>query len=165
MNEEPIVETPEVVEEVIPEVPVEKDALTLAQEKIAKIEAERDNYKKVALQRKGKLPADEEFFKAEAPTAQELADDVRMILLEREAETARREEKEAIAKLQRENAELRLIAKNRPNTSLGGSSGSASEVKDNVFSDAQLAVLTKKAERLGTDPVKFIENAKQNLIK
>jgi len=155
-----------VVEEVItPEVPAEKDALTLAQEKIAKIEAERDNYKRVALQRKGKLAADDEFFKAETPTAQELADEVRMILLEREAETARQEEKEAIAKLQRENAELRLVAKNKPGSPLGGSSGAASEVKDNVFSDAQIAVLTKKAERLGTDPAKFIENAKRNLIK
>lgn len=146
------------------EVVVEKDALTLAQERIAKVEEERDNYKAVALKRLGKLPADAEFLDKEGAGELSVAEQVRIALLDREVENARKLEQDATAKLIRENSELRLALKNQPGAGLGGSgSGGELDVKDNTFSEAQLADLRKRAERLKTDPEKFIENAKKNL--
>ncbi len=55
--------------------------------------------------------------------------------------------------------------KNRPGDSIGGEGGTIVEVKDNVFSAAQLDALRKKAIALKADPEKFIEKAKANLRK
>ena len=159
-NTEAVVVTP--VEPVVTPV-VEPDALTLAQEKLAKAEEERDNYKAVALKRLGKLPGDAEFLNGGEDTEMTVAEQVRLQLLDREVEITRKEEKDAQAKLIKENAELRLLVSNKPNNPLGGSAGATSEVKDSVFSEAQLAVLTQKANRLKVDPVTFIANAKKNL--
>lgn len=138
--------------------------LTKLQEKLAKAEEDRDNYKKVALQRKGKLPGDDDFFKDEGELS--VAEQVRIALLERDVEKVREAEKAENARLLRENSELRLAIKNRPGSSgIGGDSGSSSTVKDNTFSEAQIAALTAKALRLKADPVKFIQNAKDNLTK
>ena len=145
--------------------PVEKDVLTLTQEKLAKAEEERDNYKAVALKRLGKLPGDAEFLDKDGNGELSVAEQVRLALLDREVEQARKEEKAASDKIIRENAELRLALKNQPGASLGGSgSGASTEVKDNVFSEAQLVELRKRAERLKTDPEKFIENAKTTFL-
>ena len=70
-----------------------------------------------------------------------------------------------INRLAKENAELKLTVKNRPGTSFGGSTGSSTEVKDNMFSPEQLVTLIAKAKRLNTDPEKFIESYKNNLRK
>ncbi len=138
--------------------------LTKLQEKLAKAEEDRDNYKKVALQRKGKLPGDPDFFKEEGELS--VAEQVRLALLEKDVEKVREAEKLENARLLRENAELRLAAKNRPGSSIGGSgSGSSSEVKDNVFSAQQIETMTARAKQLGIDPVKYIEKAKINLSK
>lgn len=137
--------------------------LVKLQEKLAKAEEDRDNYKKVALQRKGKLPGDVDFFKDEGELS--VAEQVRIALLERDVEKVREAEKTENARLLRENSELRLAAKNRPGSSIGSDSGSSGDVKDNVFSQAQIDVLTAKAKRLNADPVKFIQNAKENLMK
>ncbi len=156
---------PIVVADVVVEPVVVKDELTLAQEKIAKVEEERDNYKAVALKRLGKLPGDAEFLDADGKGELSVAEQVRLALLDREVESARKEANDATAKLQRENAELRLALKNQPGGSLGGDSGTNTEVKDNVFSKDQLEALKQRAIRLKADPEKFIENAKQNLLK
>jgi hypothetical protein len=37
--------------------------------------------------------------------------------------------------------------------------------KDNVFSKEQIFEIEKRAKRLGLDPVKYLENAKKNLLK
>lgn len=153
----------EIVEAVEVAEPVEKDALTLAQERIAQVEEERDNYKTVALKRLGKLPGDADFLDNGEGKELSVAEQVRLQLLDREVEIAKKEEREAQAKLVKENAELRLALKNQPGKPIGGSSGSSSEVKDNVFSEAQLEVLRQKAKRLNADPEKFIERMKTNL--
>lgn len=146
-------------------VPVEKTELELVQEQLAKAIEERDNYKTVALQRKGKLPGDTEFFKEGNEGELSVAEQVRIALLERDVEKQLEAERQAQAKLIRENNELRLALKNRPGSSIGGDSGSSSDVKDNVFTPAQIEALRAKAIRLKADPEKFIQNAKDNLNK
>lgn len=147
------------------EVVVEKDELTLTQEKLIKVEEERDNYKAVALKRLGKLPGDAEFLNGDGASELTVAEQVRMALLDREVEQVRKEEKDATAKIIRENSELRLALKNTPGATQGGSgSGTSTEVKDNVFSEAQLVDLRARALRLKADPEKFIENAKANIL-
>jgi hypothetical protein len=156
-----------VTEVVVPVVePVVKDELTITQEKLVKAEEERDNYKAVALKRLGKLPGDAEFLNTTDGAAElTVAEQVRMVLLDREVETVKQAEKEATTKLIKENAELKLALKNRPGAGLGGGSETGSEVKDNVFSEVQLTGLRARALRLKADPEKFIENAKANILK
>ncbi len=144
---------------------VEKDELTLAKEALAKAEEERDNYKNVALKRLGKLPGDAEFLDKEGKGELSVAEQVRIELLNREVEGARKVENDATAKIIKENSELRLALKNQPGSALGGGgSGGDIEVKDNVFSEAQLVELRARATRLKADPEKFIENAKRNVL-
>jgi len=155
------------VEEVqVTEQPVEKTELELVQEQLAKAIEERDNYKNVALARKGKLPGDSEFFKEGQEGELSVAEQVRIALLERDVQKNLEAERQAQAKLIKENNELRLALKNRPGSSMGGSGGGSSvETKDNVFSESQIQALTAKAKRLNADPVKFIQNAKENLLR
>lgn len=141
------------------------DPLIKLQEENARLQEERDNYKKVALQRKGKLPGDTDFFKDTDDGELSVAEQVKLALLEREIEKTREAEKAEIERIRKENSELRLAIKNRPGSSIGGDSGSSSDVKDNVFSVEQIKVLEAKAKRLGADPEKFIQNAKLNLMK
>ncbi len=151
-------------EVVTPEATPEPDALKIAQEKLAKAEEERDNYKAVALKRLGKLPNDAEFLDKDGNELT-VAEQVRMALLDREVEAARKAREEEVLRLARENSELKLALKNRPGASIGGGSGDELEVKDNVFSKDQLESLRQRALRLGADPEKFIENAKINLSR
>jgi len=150
--------------EVVVPVVVEKDALTLAQEQIVKVTEERDNYKAVALKRLGKLPGDAEFLDKDGKGELSVEEQVRIALLDKEVEGARRAEQEAAAKLIKENSELRLALKNQPGAGLGGGGGDALAVKDNVFSEAQLTELRNRAIRLKADPEKFVEAAKKNLL-
>lgn len=147
------------------EVVVEKDALTLAQEQIAKVTEERDNYKAVALKRLGKLPGDAELLDKDGDGTLSVEEQVRIALLDREVESALRAKDDAAAKIIKENAELRLALKNQPGNGIGGDSGAGNEVKDNVFSPAQLEKLRQDAVRIGADPEKFIERMKENLQK
>lgn len=155
------------VEEVpVIEQPVEKTELELALERAKKAEEERDNYKAVALKRLGKLPGDAEFLDKDGNGELSVAEQVRLALLDREVEKARAEEVVAREKLIKENNELRLALKNRPGSSIGGNGGGSSvETKDNIFSEAQLQALRAKAQRLKADPEKFIQQAKDNLLR
>lgn len=155
------------VEEVIvTEQPVEKTELELALERAQKAEEERDNYKAVALKRLGKLPGDAEFLNKDGNGELSVAEQVRLALLDREVEKARAEEVAARDRLIKENNELRLALKNRPGSSIGGNGGGSSvETKDNIFSEAQLQALRAKAQRLKADPEKFIQQAKDNLLR
>lgn len=135
--------------------------LTKLQEKLAKAEEDRDNYRKVALQRKGKLPADDEYFKDENELS--VAEQVRIALQDSEIENIRKQEQQEKQRLIRENSELRLAIKNKPGSSIGSGGGNDLEVKDNVFNEKQLEELRKRAIRLNVDPEKFIENTKRNL--
>ena len=151
-------------EVVVPvEVPSEKTELELVQEKLAKAEEDRDNYKAVALKRKGKLPGDAEFFE-EKEIELSVAEQVKIALLDREVENANKAKEILIQKQSKEISELKLALKNRPGSSgVGGDGGSSVEVKDNVFSEQQLNVLRAKAKRLNADPEKFIQAAKDKL--
>lgn len=160
-----VVETKPV--EVVPEV-VATPEVTLLMEKdkeITQLREERDNYKVVALKRLGKLPGDADFMKgADESTGLTVEETVKNTLLSNEIKRLEREKEEGFKKLERELSETKLALKNRPGAgSTGGNDGGATvEVKDNVFSQAQLDQLTATAIRLKADPVKFIERAKKN---
>jgi len=142
------------------------DPLKKLQEENARLAQERDNYKEVALKRLGKLPGDAAFLNKGEETELSVAEQVRLQLLDREIEKNKEAERVEIERIKRENAELRLAAKNRPGSSMGGNgAGSSVETKDNVFSAAQLEALKAKAARLKADPEKFIQNAKDNLAR
>lgn len=133
-------------------------------EEIKKLKEERDNYRNVALKRLGKLPADSEFLGENGKEIEGLiADKVREALIDKELESRERDSENNLKKLVRENAELKLALKNRPGAPVGGGSGDNLDVKDNVFSAAQIEDLRARALRLKADPEKFIANAKKNL--
>ena len=143
----------------------EKDELTIVREELAKAQEDRDNYKKVALARKGKLANDSEFFAEGSETELSVAEQVRLALLESDVEKKQAEAKRAQDKLIKENQELRLALKNQPSSTAGGSgSGSTATVKDNFFSETQLVQLRERAKRNNIDPEKYIASAKANLI-
>lgn len=151
--------------EVVPPVVDENDIIAQKDAEIARLIVERDNYKNAALARKGKLPADSEVFSDENFEAF-MEDKIKSVLADKELAKKEQEREAEVNRLRRENSELRLAAQNRPGASMSGSgSGSSVEVKDNVFTQGQIEELTKKAKRLGADPVKFIEAAKQNLAR
>ena len=143
---------------------IESDPFLKLQEENKRLSEERDNYKNVALKRLGKLPGDAEFLSGQDESGLSVAEQVRIELLNREIAKNKEAEQAEIRRITKENAELRLAIKNRPGSSIGGDSGSSVDVKDNVFSPAQLAVLTEKAKRLKADPTTFIENAKRNFL-
>ena len=141
------------------------DPLKERDEKIAKLTEEKDNYKHVALKRLGKLPGDSEFVAgADANTGLTVEETVRKALLDQEIAKVIADKEEIARKAIKENGELRLALKNRPQSSIGGEGGTIVEVKDTVFTAEQLDTLTKKAIALKADPVKFIEKAKQNFL-
>jgi len=141
------------------------DPLIKAQEEIVRLSEERDNYKAVALKRLGKLPGDAEFLDKNGDGDLSVAEQVRIQLLDREIEKTKAAEKAEIERIRKENAELRIALKNKPGSSIGGDSGAGTTVKDNVFSESQLAVLRAKALKLKADPEKFIERMKENLLR
>lgn len=133
-------------------------------EEIKKLREERDNYRNVALKRLGKLPADSEFLGEGGKEIDALiADKVKEALIDKEIDAREREKDTTLKTQTREIAELKLALKNRPGAPLGGGGGTSPDVKDNVFSEAQLVTLRATALRLKADPEKFIENAKNNL--
>ena len=143
------------------------DPIVLRDERIAKLEEERDNYKNVALKRLGKLPGDADFMDEEASksglTVEEI---VKNTLLEREIAREKSDKDLEIKKILRENAELRLSLKNRPVESVGvSSSGTSAETKDNSLSPSQIDQLNDRAKKLGLDPVKLLESYKKGLAK
>lgn len=148
---------------VVVETVVEIDPITKLKEDNAKLIEERDNYKNVALKRLGKLPGDAEFLSGKDGEELSVAEQVRLALLDKEIQQNFKAQEDETKKVLKENAELRLALKNRPGTGVGGDSGTTTEVKDNVFSAAQIENLKAKALRLKADPEKFIENAKKNL--
>lgn len=130
---------------------------------IAKLKEERDNYRTVALTRKGKLPADSVVLGDDFDAF--LDEKVKSVIADKEILRKEQERTDEIRRITKENSELRLALKNRPEGGIGGDSGSGGvEVKDNVFSAAQIEALRQRAVRLKADPEKFIENAKKNFL-
>ena len=142
---------------------LEVDPLAEKDAEIARLVEERDNYKNVALARKGKLADDDDFFTK--PGIDEfIKDKVLEALSDKEIAQAQAAKDAEIKRLVRENNELRLANKNKPETSIGGGDGGGTEVKDNVFSADQVKSMEQRAKTLGLDPQKFIENAKRNFL-
>lgn len=137
----------------------EKDA------KIAKLSEDLENYKAVALKRLGKLPGDADFLAGGDDDKKELSvgEQIKIALFEKEIESEKLAKDKEVNNLKNKVSELTLALKNRPESSLGGDSGSVVEVKDNVLTTGQIEELKKRATRLGVDPDKFVESAKKNL--
>lgn len=147
-----------------PVVVEEKSLLQQKDDEIAQLTTERNNYRTAALARKGKLPADSEFLGDDFDAF--VDEKIKSALVDNEITRKQAEKDAEYARVMKENSELRLAAQNRPGGAMGGSGGGSTvEVKDNVFSAAQIDALTQKAKRLGADPVQFIEKAKQNLAR
>lgn len=142
------------------------DPIAEKDKEIARLAVERDNYKNVALKRLGKLPGDADFVAGvDEKTGLTVEETVRKTLIEQDLMKAEGERNAEVARIVRENSELKLALKNQPGQGLGGDSGTSAEVKDNVFSPAQIAELTARAKRIGAEPEKFVEAAKENLLK
>lgn len=143
------------------------EPLTKKDEEIAKLKDERDNYRKVALKRLGKLPGDADFLEgADKETGLTVSEQIRQALIDREITEAEKAKDSLIKDQTKKISELTLALKNRPSASLGGGSGDALEVKDNVLSEAQIANLKARATRLKVKDVDaFIETAKQNILR
>lgn len=154
--------------EVVVEAPapvVEVDPIAAKDEEIAKLTEERDNYKNVALKRLGKLPGDAEFVAGEK-TELSIEETVRIALLDNEIKKANQEKESETKRIIKENSELRLALKNRPSASIGGGSGDAIEVKDNILSEQQIIKIKETAVRLKVKDVDaYVEQAKKNLLK
>lgn len=144
---------------------IEVDTLAQKDAEIAKLTGERDNYKAVALKRLGKLEGDADFLAGDDEDKKELsvAEQVKIALMDREIESAMKAKDDETKRIVRENTELRLALKNRPQESIGGEGGASEGVKDNVFTAAQITELKARAIRLKLDPEKFVENAKKNI--
>lgn len=137
-------------------------------EKLAKLTEERDNYKKVALKRLGKLPGDEGFMEnADKDTGLTVEEQVKKALLDNEVSKANADRETLVKNQAKQISELTLALKNRPNVSIGGSgSGEPIEVKDNVLSEQQIATIKTTAVRLKVKDVDaYVEKAKQNILK
>ena len=143
------------------------DPMEEKDKEITKLKSDLDNYKNVALKRLGKLPGDADFVAGiDEKTGLTVEETVRKTLIENNLLKTEEERNAEVKRLTRENNELRLAAKNKPGDGLGGAGdGSGPEVKDNVFSAAQIAALTERAKRVGADPEKFIAQAKENILK
>jgi hypothetical protein len=165
-KKETVVE-PKVEVTITPEVVVtepEVDPIAEKDKEIAALKLERDNYRNVALKRKGKLPGDADFFAgADETTGLTVEETVKQTLIEQELSRKEGEKDSVARQLAKENSELRLALKNRPGESLGGDAGGSSESKDNVFSDAQIKDLTARALRLKVDPKDYIASFKEKL--
>lgn len=124
------------------------------------VRLERDNYRRMGLKAKGKLPQDE----VDAMDSDMLDEVVSRKVAEalsnsRDAELEARE-KALLDKVIKENKELKLATQNRAQINSGTGQGTSQEApksSDAYFSDEQLAEL----KRRGVDP----EKVKANILK
>lgn len=136
----------------------------------AVLQVERDNYKVVALKRKGKLENDENFFADhdEKDVEQQVSDAAKRVQQEREATRALEIERARATKLETDLAELKKAIDNKPAGSLGaGGSGDGQEVKDNVFSEAQETTLKQRWTSRGyseEQQKRMLETEKRNAL-
>lgn len=119
----------------------ERQARLAAEDRAAIAEAKSDNYKVVALKRKGKLDNDVDFFGDKDEADIEKVIDANVAQTQREREAQRKvEAAERAAKIANDKlAEVIRAQDNKPAGSVGASSGGGQEVKDGIFSEAQEA--------------------------
>lgn len=136
-------------------------------DRIAKLQSERDNYRSMGLKYKkaagqdGDVAIDEEKIRQ---IAQQAAQDE---ILGSELAWANAEKDEFIRKMAKENTELRATVANK--AQISNMPGGASQPNDKVtvekLASDQKAELEAKARELGVDPAKFIAKAVENLAK
>lgn len=136
-------------------------------ERIQKLQQERDNYRNMGLKYKkaaeidGEVTPDEDKFRQ---IAQQVAQET---LLGSEIARANAEKDDFIRKMAKENAELRATVANK--AQISNMPGGASQPNDNVtvekLAPDQKAELEAKARELGVDPVKFVKQAVEHLSK
>lgn len=136
---------------------VDNEALIQAQDElITKLTTERDNYKSGMLKAKGKLPEEE--------VKPDLSDDERLraIIKEEfynsEIAKAQKEKDDLLAKVLRENKELKTAHRNSAKANVSVGSGvEDKKVETSAISPELTKQLTDRALKLGQDPKKYIE--------
>lgn len=150
----------ETLQSIAPGIDYEAQSNALVEE-LARVEQEKENYKRAALKAKGKLPDDQEDQGNDLEALIEKKVEEKFIL-SRETQL-RKQQEELIQKALRENKELKraLQAKSQvSNMSMGSAGSSTQEVSDGVLSKDQIQTLKSK----GWDDAK-IQKFKENLSK
>lgn len=148
----------------VPEVDYEAE-LVKANDKIAKLDEEKENYRKGMLKAKGKIPDEDDNSSNDTESLDAKIDrKVQERMLATKEAQALSEKENLVSKITKENKELKLALKNRgqiTSTSGQGSNQDKPEAKtDKIFSTDQLNALKAK----GWDDKK-IEELKKNLNK
>jgi hypothetical protein len=134
-------------------------------EKIAKITADKDNYRKMAL----KYKKGEEEVEPELSDEEKLRAIVKEELFNSDLAQAQREKDDLLAKLVRENKELKIANKNSVKSNLSpGGVGYDSSKKDeekSEFSPQKIAQLKRRAVERGIDPEYYVKIARKNVGK
>lgn len=163
INEEaPIVDTGvEIIEPSAPEaVPEEVDyeaELLKKDQELEKIRRERENYKQGLLRAKGKL-SEEELYADEVSQEDKVRSIIREELLNTESSRIAQEREEILAKVLRENKELKLANKTKSQKSgspvVAGTNQERPKSDTEFWSPEQLAAMKER----NIDPVKAKEN-------
>jgi hypothetical protein len=165
---EETVETATVQQEVVTETATEVDYEAILAEKdaqLAKVQQEKDNYRKGLLKAKGKIPEDYQSDTDEPETMETIIDrKVQEKFLSTKEAQLQAEKDQALRAVLKRNKELETALKNRGQITSTSGDGSNQEKpegkKDNYFSNEQIAYFKNK----GWSNEK-IEDAKKNMHK
>ena len=147
----------------------ERQARLAVEDKLAITEVEKENYKTVALKRKGKLENDDNFFGDNDEADVEKVIGSKVAQTQKEREIARQIEIEKQARLKAESAlaEVLRANDNKPTDGVGASSGGGQTVGDSIFSDAQVDALKQRWTIRGfseEQQVRMLEQEKKNAL-
>lgn len=136
-------------------------------ERIQKLQEEKDNYRKMGLKWKKEASNDDDKLSDEEKIRQIAQQTAQEMILGSELARANAEKEEIIKKMAKENAELKATVANK--AQISNMPGGASQPNDKItvekLAPEQKAELEAKARELGVDPVKFIAKAVENLAK
>lgn len=121
--------------------------LTAKEEELNKVRIERDNYRKGMLKAKGKIPDDYSQDDDKPDLDDLVAQKVQEALLATKEAQIEAEKQQLLAKMAKENSELKIALANRSQVGSGGTGANQDggmEVKNQFFSDAQIADLKKR---------------------
>lgn len=138
------------------------------QERLKKVESERDNYRKATLALKGKGDT-EDYDTSDPDQVRALArKEAQELFLEMQQTQVQKEYEAEVARMARENKELKLaLSAKSSSTSIAGGAGagagfsSSSEVKTSYFSPEQVEAMKTRWRNQGIDESKFEAMVKQ----
>jgi hypothetical protein len=132
-------------------------------DKIAKLETDKDNYRKMALKYKKDSKEEPEDVEPELSGDERIRAIVKEEFYNSEIAEAQRKKDELLTKLVRENKELKVANKNsvKSNISSGGGGAEEREVPDNSISPEKLNELYAFADAAGLDRESFMKRYKQ----